>query len=49
MLDSPNPKEPADVKLYKRNENTVGKGKIACYEKFLLFPYCSQNTCITDT
>ena len=29
MLDSPNPKEPADVKLYKRVENTIGKGKIA--------------------
>ena len=25
-------------KLSKREENTVGKGEIACYEQFLLFP-----------
>ena len=23
-------------------ENTVGKGEIACYEQFLLFPQCFQ-------
>ena len=26
-------------------ENTVGKGEIACYEQFLLFPQCFQKTC----
>ena len=25
-------------KFYKRVENAEGKGKIACYEQFLLFP-----------
>ena len=25
-------------------ENTVGKGEIACYKKFLLFPQCFQKT-----
>ena len=29
-------------------ENTVGKGEIACYEQFLLFPQCFLNTCTTD-
>ena len=29
-------------KLYKREENTVGKGEIARYEEFLLFPHCFQ-------
>ena len=29
-------------KLSKRVENTVGKGEIACYEQFLLFPRCFQ-------
>ena len=33
----------------KRVENTVGKGEIACYEQFLLFPQCSQRTCTADT
>ena len=27
-----------DEKFFKRIENTVGKGVIACYEQFLLFP-----------
>ena len=27
-------------KLFKRIENTVGKGEIARYEQFLLFPLC---------
>ena len=27
-------------KLSKRVENTVGKGKIAHYEQFLIFPQC---------
>ena len=29
-------------KPYKRVENTVGKGEIARYEQFLLFPQCFQ-------
>ena len=32
-------------KLSKRVENTVGKGEIACYEQFLLFPQCFQKAC----
>ena len=32
-------------KLSKRVENTVGKGEIALYEQFLLFPQCFQNAC----
>ena len=30
-------------------ENTVGKGEIAHYEQFLLFPQCFQKTCTADT
>ena len=29
----------------KRVENTVGKGEIARYEQFLLFPQCFQKAC----
>ena len=32
-------------KLFKPVENTVGKGEIARYEQFLLFPRCFQKTC----
>ena len=32
-------------KLSKRVENTVGKGEIARYEQFLLFPQCFQKAC----
>ena len=32
-------------KLSKRVENTVGKGEIARYEQFLLFPQCFLKTC----
>ena len=32
-----------------RVENTVGKGEIAHYEQFLLFPQCFQKTCTADT
>ena len=32
----------------KRLENSVGKGEIACYEQFLLFPQCFQKTCTAD-
>ena len=31
--------------LSKQVENTVGKGEIACYEQFLLFPQCFQKAC----
>ena len=33
-------------KLSKWVENTVGKGEIACYKQFILFPQCFQKTCI---
>ena len=32
-------------KLSKQVENTVGKGEIARYEHFLLFPQCFQKAC----
>ena len=32
-------------KLYKQVGNTVGKGEIARYEQFLLFPQCFQRAC----
>ena len=35
-------------KLSKRVENTVGKGEIARYEQFILFPQCFQKTCTAD-
>ena len=35
-------------KLFKRVENTMGKGEIARYEQFLLFPRCFQKTCYAD-
>ena len=38
-----------DRKFSKREENTVGKGEIARYEQFLLFPQCFQKTCTADT
>ena len=36
-------------KCSKQVENTVGKGEIARYEQFLLFPQCVQNTRTADT
>ena len=36
-------------KFSKRVENTVGKGEIAHYEQFLLFPQCFQKTGTADT
>ena len=36
-------------KLSKRVVNTVGKGEIARYEQFLLFPQCFQKTYTADT
>ena len=32
-------------KFSKLVENTVGKGKTACYKQFLLFPQCFQKAC----
>ena len=32
-------------KFSKQVENTVGKGKIARYKQFLLFPQCFQKAC----
>ena len=37
------------IKISKWVVNTVGNGEIAHYEKFLLFPQCSQKTCTADT
>ena len=57
ILDSSKQKEFADDnfkydqigrKFSKPVENTVGKGKIARYEQFLLFPLCFQKTCNPD-
>ena len=54
ILDSSKLKEFADDnfkfdkigrKLSKQVENTVGKGEIARYEQFLLFPQCFQQAC----
>ena len=36
-------------KFSKRVENTVGKGEIARYEQFLLFPWCFLKTSTVDT
>ena len=36
-------------KLSKWVENTVGKGEIARYEQFLLFPQCFQKACFPGT
>ena len=58
ILDSSKTKELADDnsnfdenggEFSKWRENTVGKGKIAHYEQFLLFPQCFQKTCTEDT
>ena len=38
-----------DRNFPKQVENTVGKGEIARYEQFLLFPQCFQWTCTADT
>ena len=36
-------------KSSKLVENTVGKGEIARYEQFLLFPQCFQKACFPGT
>ena len=38
-----------DRKFSKPVENTVGKGEIAHYEQFLLFPQSFQKSCSEDT
>ena len=57
ILDSSKLKEFADDnfkfdengrKLSKRVGNTVGKGEIARYEQFLLFPQCFQKACFPE-
>ena len=57
ILDSSKLKEFADDnfkfyengrKLSKQVENTVGKGEIAHYEQFLLFPQCFQKACFPE-
>ena len=37
------------TKFSKWKENTVGKGEIACFEQFLLFPQCFRKTCTAET
>ena len=58
ILDSSKLKDYADdnfnfdengSKFSKRVESTVGKGEIARYEQFLLFPQCFQKTYTADT
>ena len=58
ILDSSKLKEFADDnskfdengrKFSKWFENTVGKGEIARYEQFLLFPQCFEKSCTADT
>ena len=58
ILDSSEPREYANDsfkfnekwrKFSKRIENTVGKGEIACYEQFLLFPQYFLKTSTADT
>ena len=57
ILDSSKLKEFADNnfefgengrKYSNRVENTVGKGEIAHYEQFLLFPQCFQKNCTAE-
>ena len=36
-------------KFSKWVENNVGRGEIAHYEQFLLFPHCFQKACTADT
>ena len=36
------------AELSKWVENPEGKGEIARYEQFLLFPQCFQKTCTAD-
>ena len=58
ILDASKVKEFADdnfkvdengTEFSKCVENAAGKGEIACYEQFLLFPQSFQKTCTADT
>ena len=33
---------------FPKGQKTLGKGQIAHYEQFLLFPQCFQKTCTAD-
>ena len=35
-------------KVLKRIENTAGKGEIARYKQFLLYPQCFQKACFQE-
>ena len=57
FLDSSNLKKFADDNFkvdesgrmfFKQVENTVGRGEIARYEQFLIFPQCFQKTYTAD-
>ena len=37
------------IQLFDSVENIVGKGEIACYKQFLLFPQCFQNLSVVDS
>ena len=36
------------IQLSVSVENIVGKGEIACYEQFLLYPQCFQKLSVAD-
>ena len=36
------------IELFDRAENIEGKGEIASYEQFLLFPRCFQKLSVVD-
>ena len=38
-----------DVKFFQQVENTMRKGEIAHYERFLFFPQCFQETQVLQT
>ena len=37
-----------DTIIWLSKKNIVGKGEIACYEQFLLFPQCFQKLSVVD-
>ena len=56
-MDSSKLKEFADnifkfdekAESFPNRKKTVGKGEIACYKQFLLFPQCFEKTCTAYT
>ena len=40
--------EKMEIQLSDWIENFVGKGEIACYKQFLLFPECFQKLSVVD-